>query len=78
MKKIKESCSLPCTVKCRLGVDHFDSYEFVQNKTQTIDKVKEISSEGNSNLFSKIKISIIKYFRFKCVKFLFASRIIIY
>ena len=28
--------SLPCTVKCRLGVDEFDSYEFVREFVGTV------------------------------------------
>ena len=31
---------IPCTVKCRLGVDEFDSYEFVR------DFVSEVSNKG--------------------------------
>ena len=31
MKELKNSVSIPCTVKCRLGVDEYDSYEFIQN-----------------------------------------------
>jgi len=27
-KKIRENVSIPVTVKCRIGVDEFDSYEF--------------------------------------------------
>jgi tRNA-dihydrouridine synthase A len=40
MKKMKETCSIPCTVKCRLGVDDFDSYEFAR------DFVKEVAEKG--------------------------------
>lgn len=32
---------MPCTVKCRLGVDEFDSYEFAKNF------VSEVSKNGN-------------------------------
>jgi tRNA-dihydrouridine synthase A len=31
---------IPCTVKCRLGVDDFDSYEFAR------DFVSEVSNKG--------------------------------
>ena len=31
MKELSNSVSIPCTVKCRLGVDDFDSYEFIHN-----------------------------------------------
>ena len=28
---MKESVSIPVTIKCRLGVDDLDSYDFVHN-----------------------------------------------
>ena len=31
MKTIKEKVKMNVTVKCRLGVDDFDSYEFAKN-----------------------------------------------
>ena len=30
MKVMQQSVSIPCTVKCRLGVDDYDSYEFIR------------------------------------------------
>lgn len=35
-KAMSEATTLPCTVKCRLGVDEFDSYEYVRNFLETI------------------------------------------
>ncbi|CAM5999738.1 unnamed protein product [Sphagnum jensenii] len=40
MEAMAEVVNLPVTVKCRLGVDEFDSYEFVH------DFVKEVSRDG--------------------------------
>lgn len=40
MEAMAKAVSIPCTVKCRLGVDEFDSYEFL------VDFIKEVS--GNS------------------------------
>lgn len=41
MKEIKNRVKhVPCTVKCRLGVDDFDSYEFVK------DFISEVSKDG--------------------------------
>ena len=31
MKELSNSVSIPCTLKCRLGVDDFDSYEFIHS-----------------------------------------------
>ena len=46
MKAIREKIKYtPCTVKCRLGVDDFDSYEFVK------EFVAEVSKEGNVDHF---------------------------
>lgn len=42
MKAVRERVKgTACTVKCRLGVDEFDSYEFAR------DFIKETSREGN-------------------------------
>ncbi len=38
MKKIREACSIPCTVKCRLGVDNFDSYEFARDFVKIVSE----------------------------------------
>lgn len=35
---MKESVNIPCTVKCRLGVDNLDSYEFVKNFIEIVHK----------------------------------------
>jgi tRNA-dihydrouridine synthase A len=40
MREMRQSVNIPCTVKCRLGVDEFDSYEFAHN---FIDQVNKIS-----------------------------------
>lgn len=46
MKEIKQRVKyIPCTVKCRLGVDQFDSYEFVANF------INEVSKQGNVEHF---------------------------
>ncbi|EGR30042.1 hypothetical protein IMG5_143780 [Ichthyophthirius multifiliis] len=45
MREIKKVCSIPCTVKCRLGVDEFDQYEFVHQF------VKVVSEEGQVEHF---------------------------
>jgi len=41
METMKKAVNIRCTVKCRLGVDDFDSYEFVR------DFVSEVSREGS-------------------------------
>lgn len=28
---LKENCSLPLTIKCRIGIDNFDNFEFLEN-----------------------------------------------
>jgi tRNA-dihydrouridine synthase A len=40
MEVMKKAVDIPCTVKCRLGVDEFDSYEFVR------EFVAEVSNKG--------------------------------
>ena len=40
MEAMANAVTIPCTVKCRLGVDDFDSYEFVR------DFVAEVSNQG--------------------------------
>ena len=30
MREMQKSVSIPCTVKCRLGVDDYDSCEFIK------------------------------------------------
>ncbi|KAL4453050.1 hypothetical protein ABPG73_005956 [Tetrahymena malaccensis] len=45
MRKMKETCSIPVTVKCRLGVDNFDSYEFAR------DFIKIVSEKGQVQHF---------------------------
>lgn len=42
---MQSAVKIPCTVKCRLGVDEFDSYEFVK------DFVTEVSTEGGVKHF---------------------------
>ena len=44
-KSMSGSTKLPCTIKCRLGVDEFDSYEFVR------DFVNTVSTKGNIKHF---------------------------
>lgn len=34
MREMKENVKIPCTLKCRLGVDQFDSYEFLKEFIQ--------------------------------------------
>jgi tRNA-dihydrouridine synthase len=42
MKTMRERVKgTPCTVKCRLGVDEFDSYDFVRNF------ISEVAKNGN-------------------------------
>lgn len=36
VESMRAACSLPITVKCRTGVDHDDSYEFLTNFIQTV------------------------------------------
>jgi len=36
MRAMAEAVSIPVTVKCRLGVDEFDSYEFARNFIETV------------------------------------------
>ena len=31
MEALKKNVSIPCTIKCRIGVDEFDSYDFLKN-----------------------------------------------
>lgn len=46
MKEVRQRLKgVPCTVKCRLGVDEFDNYEFVKKF------VAEVSKEGNVEHF---------------------------
>lgn len=45
MKAMKEECKIPVTVKCRLGVDDFDSYEYCS------DFIKKVSEEGKVDHF---------------------------
>lgn len=45
MNQMRSSVKIPCTVKCRIGVDNFDSYEFLK---QFIGKVSE---KGKVNHF---------------------------
>lgn len=48
MKSIKDTVSgtdIDCTVKCRLGVDDFDTYDFVR------DFVEEVSKKGETKHF---------------------------
>ena len=40
MKEMRAAVSIPCTVKCRLGVDEFDSYEFA---LEFVRRVSELS-----------------------------------
>lgn len=44
VKKMSE-CNIPVTVKCRLGVDEFDSYEFAS------EFIKKVSEETNIKHF---------------------------
>ena len=38
MKNMKNAVNIPCTVKCRLGVDDFDSYDFTKNFIDIVSK----------------------------------------
>ena len=40
MIAMKKAVSIPITIKCRLGVDDFDTYEFVRNF------VEKVSTKG--------------------------------
>lgn len=40
MEEMAKAVSIKCTVKCRLGVDEFDSYEFL------VDFIKEVSGDS--------------------------------
>jgi tRNA-dihydrouridine synthase A len=40
MEAMARAVKIPCTVKCRLGVDEFDTYEFLR------DFVAEVSQGG--------------------------------
>jgi len=42
MKKMNDSVNIPCTVKCRLGVDDFDSYEFASNFVKTVSEKGDV------------------------------------
>lgn len=44
MQTVSEKVKIPCTIKCRLGVDEFDSYEFAR------DFVKIVSDNGKGNI----------------------------
>lgn len=37
-----KSVSIPCTIKCRLGVDNLDSYEFCRDFIEQVSKVGNI------------------------------------
>lgn len=36
LKGMKNSVSIPVTIKCRLGVDEFDSYDFIKKFVETV------------------------------------------
>ena len=36
LKAMKQSVNIPVTIKCRLGVDEFDSYDFIKKFIETI------------------------------------------
>jgi len=36
MKTMQQTVNIPCTIKCRLGVDDYDSYEFIDQFIQYI------------------------------------------
>jgi tRNA-dihydrouridine synthase A len=42
---MQSAVKIPCTVKCRLGVDEFDSYDFAK------DFINEVSHEGGVKHF---------------------------
>ena len=44
MEAMKKAVTIRCTVKCRLGVDDFDSYDFVR------EFVHEVSRGGKGNI----------------------------
>ncbi|CAD8046816.1 unnamed protein product [Paramecium primaurelia] len=43
MKTMKEAVKIPCTVKCRLGVDNLDTYEFVRNFIEIVNKEGQVN-----------------------------------
>lgn len=45
MKKMQSSVKIPCTVKCRLGIDDLDSYDFAK------DFVEQVSTKGGVEHF---------------------------
>ena len=36
MKSMQDAVKIPCTVKCRLGIDELDSYEFIRNFIEVV------------------------------------------
>ena len=67
MSSLNSVSNVPCTVKCRLGVDDFDSYEFLKNFIETV------SVKGKVNHFVvHARKAILK------VKFLFELLLIIF
>ncbi len=38
MKAMQDAVKIPCTVKCRLGVDNFDSYDFIKDFIDVVSK----------------------------------------
>ena len=39
VKLMRESVKIPITVKCRLGVDDYDSFDFARNFVYTVNKI---------------------------------------
>ena len=44
LKAMKYSVNIPVTIKCRLGVDDFDSYDFIKSFVETISIQGEITT----------------------------------
>ncbi len=51
---LTENCSLPVTIKCRIGVDEFDSYEFLENF------VANLASAGCKTFIVHARIALLK------------------
>ena len=54
---MKQSVSIPVTIKCRLGVDEFDSYDFIKKFVETISVQGEIT-----NFIVHARIALLKVY----------------
>jgi tRNA-dihydrouridine synthase A len=60
-KEISETVKIPVTIKCRLGVDDFDNYEFVKTFVDTVaakGKVKHFIVHARKAYLKVIKFII--------------------